>query len=265
MNVKKVLKKYNLKPKEYQDQIFLADEEMQEKVVDYADLEESDTVLEIGAGIGNLTEWIGKKCNVIAVEKDGKLTTVLRHQNIPNISILRRDIMRTRLENLDFNKVISNFPYSLSTPLTFKILRFDWDLAVLIYQKGFAERIVSEPGSTDYSRLSVKINYHCDSELVEEIPPEKFYPKPETDSAVVRLEKRDTEPKDEGFWKAVKALFQHKRKKVKNSVKDSSKFLGLDEDRIKTIEDDLPEKRVYECSLEDFEEIYGVLKELSQQ
>lgn len=261
MNVKKVLNKYNLEPKVYQDQIFLADEELQKKVVGYADLNSSDTVLEIGAGIGNLTEHISENCEVIAIEKDGKLASAFEHQNISNTTLLRRDIMGVHLENLSFNKIISNFPYSLSTPLTFKLLRLNWSLAVLIYQKEYAERVVACPGNTNYSRLSLAVNHHCNTELLEEIPSDKFYPEPETDSAVVRLEKKSAEEKSDRFWKIVKAVFQHKRKKVKNSLKDSAKFLGVKEKKLKKIEDKLPKKRVYECGPKDFEKIERVFKE----
>lgn len=261
MNVKRVLDKYNLKPKMYQDQIFLADEGLQEKVVGYADLKPSDKVLEIGAGIGNLTEHIPKECEVTAIERDGKMATALKHQNLPNTSVLRRDVMAVHMENLDFDKVISNLPYSLSTPLTFKLLKLDWEVAVLIYQKEYGERIAAEPGSTDFSRLSLKVNYQCETELLEGIPSDKFYPEPETDSAVIRLEKKSVDGKSDRFWKIVKAAFQHKRKKVKNSLKDSAEFLGFEEEQIKETEDELPDKRVYQCSLEDFEKVEQVLKE----
>ena len=260
MDVKKILKKYNLKPKEHKDQFFIRDEDTQKKVVEFADLEEDDNVLEIGAGIGNLTEHIAEKCNVAAIEKDGKLSAALEHQNLPGVSILRRDVMSVHLENLDFNKVISNFPYSLSTPLTIKLLNLDWDLAVLIYQKEFAERVCGEVGTMNNSRLSLKVNYHCDSEIVAEIPSEKFYPEPATDSAVVKLEKKEVEPKDSSFWKIVNAAFHHKRKLIKNSLKDSAGFLGFDEEDIKSVEEDIPDKRVYQCEMEDFEEIQELLE-----
>lgn len=262
MNVRKVFRKYNLEPKEYHDQFFISDRDLQERIVGYADLDEDDTVLEIGAGIGNLTEHMVEKCKVIAIEKHGKVSTVLEHQNFPNLSLLKRDAMRVHLENLDFNKVVSNFPFSISTPLTFKLMKLDWNLAVFIYQKAFADRIVAEPGTMDYSRLSLAMNYYCDTEVVEEIPSGEFYPEPETNAAVVRLGKKDVKEKDNRFWKVSKAAFQHKRKKVKNSLKDSSRFLGIEEDEIKEIEGQLPDKRVYQCSFEDFEDIYRILEEL---
>lgn len=262
MNVKKVLRKYNLEPKEHQDQIFIEDEELQKEVVGFAELKERDTVLEIGAGIGNLTKYIAQTCPVTAIEKDGKLAAVLRHLEIENITVLQRDVMATHLKNLKFNKVVSNLPYSVSTPLTFKLLNLDWNLAVLIYQKEFAERLTGEPGTMNNSRMALKVNYHCDSEIVKTIPSDKFYPEPVTDSAVVKLEKKDVEKKSNRFWKIVKAAFHHKRKLVKNSLEDSAHFLDLDEDKIKNTEDDLPDKRVYECTLQDFEAIKGVLDDL---
>lgn len=263
MDVRKVLKKYSIKPSRHQDQIFLADEEMQKKVVDCAELNRKDTVLEIGSGVGNLTEHIyGKVEEVVAVEKDPRLAAVLRHQEFPDVGILEKDIMATDIEKIKFNKVVSNLPYSVSTPFTFRLLRQDWDLSVLIYQKEFAERMVAEPGSMDYSRLSVAMNHYTDAELLMEIPSDRFYPEPETDSAVVKLEKKTVEEKDTRFWETVKGAFQHKRKKVKNALKDASRFLGIDEEKIKDIEEKLPDKRVYQCDATDFEEIVDLIGEI---
>ncbi len=261
MDVKETLKKYNLKPKEYRDQIFIADEDTQKEVVSHADLQKEDRVLEIGSGIGNLTEYIAKVCPVTAIEKDGRFSAVLRHMGMENAKVLQRDVMATHLKNLDFNKIVSNLPYSISTPLTFKILKLDWDLAVLVYQKEFAHRMVGEPGTMNNSRMALKVQYYCDVEIVQELPSSEFYPEPITDSVVVRLRKKDVPEKGRDFWKIVKAAFHHKRKKVKNSLKDSANFLDLEEDDIKELEDSLPDKRVYECTLEDFEKIEAVLED----
>ncbi len=262
MDVKEVLKKYNLEPKKYRDQIFIADEDLQREVVDLAELDREDHVLEIGAGLGNLTKYIAEICPVTAVEKDGRMAAVIRHLDMENISVLHRDIMSTHLGNLNFNKIVSNLPYSVSTPLTFKLLKMDWNLAVLIYQKEFAHRMVSKPGTTENSRMALKVQYYCDAEIVKEIPSNMFYPEPLTDSAIVRLRRKDVEEKSTGFWKIVKAAFHHKRKKVKNSLKDSAQFLGIEKDDIKDLEKKLPDKRVYECSIEDFEEIEALLEQV---
>ncbi len=262
MDVKKVLKKYNLKPDVHRDQIFIVDEDLQKEIVDMADLGKGDKVLEIGPGIGNLTEHIARKCPVTAVEKDGRMSAVLNHLDMSNISVLQRDVMAVHLKNLDFNKIVSNLPFSVSTPLTFKFLDLDWELAVLVYQKEFAKRMVGKPGTMDNSRMSLKVQYHCDAEIVKEIPSEKFYPEPVTDSAVVRLVKKDVEKKTLRFWKIVKAAFHHRRKLVKNSLEDSAHFLGIEKKSVKNLEDRLPDKRVYECTIEDFEYIEEVLGEI---
>ncbi|MFP4151142.1 MAG: 16S rRNA (adenine(1518)-N(6)/adenine(1519)-N(6))-dimethyltransferase RsmA [Candidatus Aenigmatarchaeota archaeon] len=262
MDVKKTLRKYSVEPKEYEDQFFIADEKLQKKIVNFADLEEDDKVLEIGAGIGNLTEHIVKECKVTAIERDGELAAVLRHQELPNLTVLQRDVMATRLENLDFNKIITNFPYSISTPLTIKLLDLDWELAVLVYQKEFAERVAGEVGTMNNSRLSLKVRHHTEPEILKEIPSEKIYPEPATDSAVVRLERKDAKAKSDRFWKIVNAAFHHKRKLVKNSLKDSAQFLGLEEEEIKEVEEELPDKRVYQCGVGDFEKIEEIIEEI---
>ncbi|MFP4045713.1 MAG: 16S rRNA (adenine(1518)-N(6)/adenine(1519)-N(6))-dimethyltransferase RsmA [Candidatus Aenigmatarchaeota archaeon] len=255
MNIHEEMKKYGIRPSKYRDQHFLQDEGWQKRIVFFADLKDEDRVLEIGAGLGNLTEEIARKTRVYAVERDRNLADVLRIKDMENVEVIEEDILEIDLEELDFNKVVSNLPYSISTPITFKLLEEDWETAVLVYQKEFAERMVAEPGSSDYSRLSLAINYYCETQLLDTIPADKYYPKPEVDSAIVRLKKKDVEAKSDRFWKIVKAAFQHRKKKLKNSLKDSSHMLRIEEEEIKDLEDELPDKRTFQCDVRDFEKV----------
>ena len=123
-----------------------------------------------------------------------------------------------------FNKIVSNLPYHISSPITFKLLNCDFTLAILIYQKEFAERMVAKPGSKDYSRLSVGVYYKSICNIVETIPKTCFYPQPKVDSCVVKLYPRTSSPfsvLDEAFFfHLTRELFNHKRKRIKTTIRE---------------------------------------------
>lgn len=260
MNIHEEIKKYDIQPDKYKDQHFLQNEGWAKRIVFFGDLEEGDRVLEIGSGLGNLTEKIAKKARVLAIERDGELADVLRIKNLDNVEVIEEDVLEIDLDELGFNKIISNLPYSISTPITFKLLEEDWEMAILVYQKEFAERLVAEPGTSEYSRLSLAVNYHCRTQLLDVISSEMYYPSPEVDSAIVRLEKKDVDGKDERFWDIVRAAFQHRNKKLKNALKDSSHVLQLSEEEIKELEERLPKKRAFQCDVSDFDRVVSLFR-----
>lgn len=204
------------------------EEEILRRIVDYANLSPSDDVLEIGSGIGNLTMFLLDKAGrVTSVEIDERLTRILRKRfgKRNNLEIVQGDILEIELP--EFNKVVANLPYSISSPVTFKLLEEKFELGILMYQKEFADRMIAEPGSPNYSRLSVNISYRCNVEILEEIPPRAFIPRPEVRSAVVKVEPREPpfQVKDEEiFLRTVRASFRHRRKKIRNSI-----FYSFDE------------------------------------
>ena len=193
-----------------------------ERMVDYAELSRDDVVLEIGAGIGNLTLLLAQRAGkVIAVERDKMLVRVLkkRLENHPNVELLCGDALRIRLPK--FKKVVANLPYSISSDITFRLLEHKFELAVLMYQREFAERLVAKPGSDDYSRLTVNVHYRASAELLDEVPPAAFFPQPKITSSIVRLRPREPpfEVRDEQiFSNVVRALFQHRRQRVRNAL-----------------------------------------------
>ncbi len=229
-------------------QHFLRDEKLAEKIVEHAKLSSKDTVLEIGPGKGILTRIIAKKCKVVAVEKDESLLEYL--DDIKNLKIIVGDAVKVRLPK--FNKIISNLPYHISSPITFRLFEYDWDLAILMYQKEFAQRFFAEPGDKNYSRLTLGINYHCKPKLLEKVSKGRFSPMPRVDSVVVKLIKKKPEFKtNRKFWELVKKTFQHKRKTMKNALKDSKYSKKL----INAVPEELLKKRVFNCDLNDFKEI----------
>lgn len=193
-----------------------------EQMVDYAELSRDDEVLEIGAGVGNLTLLLAARAGrVIAVERDRRLIKVVgeRLGVHSNVELVCGDALRIELPK--FNKVVANLPYGISSDITFRLLEHKFKLAVLMYQREFAERLVAKPGSDDYGRLTVNAYYRASIELLGEVPSEAFFPQPKVTSAIVRLKPREPpfDVADEGmFFNVVRALFQHRRQRVRNAL-----------------------------------------------
>lgn len=193
-----------------------------ELMVDHAQLSRDDTILEIGAGIGNLTSLLAARARkVIAIERDSMLVKILRERlkHFPSVELLHADALS--IEFPKFNKVVANLPYGISSDITFKLLEHEFELAVLMYQKEFSERLVAKPGSDRYGRLTVNVHYRANVELLEEVPPTAFVPRPKVVSSIVRLKPRKPpfEVSDEDmFFRVVRALFQHRRQRVRNAL-----------------------------------------------
>lgn len=217
-----VLRKYGIRPSKRAGQHHVIDPGLLERIVGYADVSKKDVVLEIGAGIGNLTKLLAERARkVIAVERDGRFIKILRERLTGhlNTKIVHDDVLQVKLPK--FNKVVANLPYGISSDVTFMLLDHDFDLAVLMYQWEFAERLVASPGSNDYGRLTVNVYYRAEVEMLEKVLPSAFLPQPEVFSAVVRLRPREAPFKvtdEKMLFDVVRALFQHRRQKVRNSL-----------------------------------------------
>ncbi|KYK29198.1 dimethyladenosine transferase [Thermoplasmatales archaeon SG8-52-1] len=205
-------------------QNFLIDNKVAEREIKYADITHNDIVLEIGPGKGILTKLLANSAKkVIAIEIDKSLIDRLKKILPDNVELIHGDCLKIDFKMLPkFNKIVSNLPFQISSPLTFKFLEHDFKLAVLIYQKEFADRMVAKAGSKDYSRLSVGIYYKTKCELLEIIPKTCFRPQPKVDSCIISLAPRKTPPFevfDEIFFQDLtKILFNNRRKKIKNSL-----------------------------------------------
>ncbi|MFQ6129488.1 MAG: 16S rRNA (adenine(1518)-N(6)/adenine(1519)-N(6))-dimethyltransferase RsmA [Candidatus Hadarchaeaceae archaeon] len=217
-----LLRKHGIRLSKRAGQHQVIDPNVLEQMVDYAKLSRDDVVLEIGAGVGNLTLLLaGRAGKVIAVERDRRLMRVLGEQlgGHSNVKLLCGDALQIELPK--FNKIVANLPYGISSDITFRLLERKFELAVLMYQREFAERLVAKPGSDDYGRLTVNAYYRASVELLGEVPPEAFFPQPKVTSAIVRLKPREApfEVSDEGmFFNVVRALFQHRRQRVRNAL-----------------------------------------------
>lgn len=250
-----IIKKYGIEPKQKFGQNYVIDEKMIECILNAADLNHNDVVLEIGAGIGTLTIKLSERVKkVIAVESDKKsiksLLEVLAERD--NIEIIEGDILKIPLPKVD--KIVSNLPFSISTPITFKLLlEGDFKLAVLTYQKEVANRLIAKPGSSEYSRLSVVTSLLAEVEKVRDFPPDSFYPRPKVFSTVVKVRKK--EEKINVNWKALdlllKALFSQRKKKLRNALKALHKLFDVEIDKNK-IDLGLLERRVFELEPKEF-------------
>lgn len=207
-------------------QNFLIDNNIAKREVQYANISEDDVVLEIGPGKGILTKLLAKKAKkVVAVEIDKNLANNLKNLLIDNVEIINDDATKIDFNKLPkFNKIVSNLPFQISSPITFKILKYDFDLAVLIYQKEFANRLIAKPNSKDYSRLTVNVYYNAECELLETVPSIYFDPEPKVDSCMIKIKKRDKPPfyliNEKFFYFLVKKLFNNRRKKIKNIINE---------------------------------------------
>jgi 16S rRNA (adenine1518-N6/adenine1519-N6)-dimethyltransferase len=264
----KILKKNNIKLNKKKGQNYLINKQVLYNILDYADLSLNDTVLEIGPGIGTLTiPMASKSKKIIAIEQDHRIAAVLRKRLeelcISNVEVINADA--TKINFPEFNKVVSNLPYQISSPFTFKLLKYDFDFAILMYQLEYANRMTAMPGDSNYSRLSLMLSYCTDLKKLFEVPPDDFYPIPKISSAVIKLTPDQKVNPDKFLIKVSRALFQHKKKKASNALKDSFHEIAdvdkkIAKNLINQLDNKLMEKRVVKLEPNEFREISNQLK-----
>lgn len=250
---KDILNEHGIKLNKNLGQNYLIDKNKRDQIINFGNVTKDDVILEIGTGIGTLTIELAKKAKrVIAVEQDEKICRILakrlKDEKIDNVELINDDALKVEFPK--FNKIISNLPYQISSPITFKFLNYDFDLAVLMYQKEFASRMNGKVGTKDYSRLSAMLYFKCDVEKLTEVSNESFIPKPQIDSTVVKLTPKENVISDEDFKiysKFTKALFQHRNKKIRNALIDSRHIIS-------NIDKKVLKKRLNEIDDEKIEE-----------
>jgi len=255
---KYLLRLYGVFPKKRLGQNFTVNSDILQRLVSLASLTMDDVVLEVGAGFGFLTQLLSRDCKkVIAVEVDPQLINFLRKQlhGLRNVDLLEGDILKVSIPS--FNKVVSTPPYSISSPLLFRLLENKFDWAVLILQKEFAERLGASVGSKDYGRLTVTIYYRANVELLDYVPRTMFYPQPDVDSMMVRLKPRAPPfqvDDEETFFEVVRTLFTQRNKKVRNALIPFLRKRELAREDAVALADSIvnSEKRVRELTPEDF-------------
>ncbi|OGQ18335.1 MAG: ribosomal RNA small subunit methyltransferase A [Deltaproteobacteria bacterium RIFCSPHIGHO2_02_FULL_40_11] len=232
MNVKQVLQKYQLSFSSRLSQNFLHNENIADRIVERANIQAKDTVLEIGTGLGILTRALfKKKCHIVTFETDQKL---LAHMpNLlgadMNVEVIQGDFLKFDLDTLKNRfekiKVVANLPYHISTEILFRLFEYrTWiDSITVMLQKEVAQRMEAEPGSKTYGVLSVMTQLYTKPEICFTVSRGCFYPVPNVDSSVIHLKARKKLPIPEDletlFIQTVKTAFQQRRKVVTNSLK----------------------------------------------
>ena len=259
-DTKSILLQLGVTPRKSMGQHFLIDHAVIERQVGYAKIKKGERVLEVGAGLGFLTEELVKAgAEVTAVESDRKFCEYLRGKFGSSLRLIEGDA--TKVDLPDFDKAVSNLPYQISSEITFRLLEQKrFELAILMYQKEFAERMVAGEISALYGRLSVMAAYRADCEILEIVNRRAFWPQPKVDSAVVLMKWRAPrfQPKDERlFVDVVRVLFSHRRKKISNGLVALSGQIGLTRERMKELVPEIPyaEQRVETLSPEEIGEI----------
>lgn len=231
-----ILNKYNLSAKKSLGQNFIIDTNILKNIVKTAAVDEKTTVIEVGPGIGALTEQIAKESKeVFAFEIDDRLLSVLDDTLSPydNVTILHQDILKVDFESFkeqyleDTTRlvVIANLPYYITTPIIMHLIEssLEVDEMVLMMQKEVASRLEAKPSTKAYGSLSIAIQYYMDVEVAFTVPRTVFMPQPNVDSAIIRLKTLKEPPvqvKNEPlFFKIVRASFVQRRKTIWNNLK----------------------------------------------
>lgn len=235
-----VLQKYDFVFQKRFGQNFLIDSHVLEKIMDASQITKEDFVLEIGPGIGTMTQYLAEAAReVAAVEIDHSLISILKdtlkdwdNVTIINDDILKVDIRKLALEKNDGKpvKVVANLPYYITTPIIMGLFENQVPISsiTVMVQKEVADRMQVGPGTKDYGALSLAVQYYARPEIVANVPPNCFMPRPKVGSAVIRLEKYENPPvqvEDEKLmFRIIRASFNQRRKTLVNSLKNSNEL-----------------------------------------
>ncbi len=238
-----ICKRFDIKMSKKLGQNFLIKRGIVDEIVKAADLQEGDSVLEIGPGIGTLTQGLAQSgANVTAIELDTRLLEVLDTTlaQYNNVTIVHGDVLKLDVPSIMHHKpfkVVANLPYYITTPIIMSLLesRLPIERLVVMVQKEVALRMVAKPGTKDYGALSVAVQYYTKPDIVLDVPPKSFLPAPAVTSSVIRCVLRDKPPVDvvdeKLFFRVVKAGFAQRRKTFSNTMKTT----GLSKDRIEEL------------------------------
>ena len=247
-----VLQKYEFQFKKKFGQNFLIDPHVLDKRVDAAQITKEDFVLEIGPGIGTLTQYLCEHAKqVLAVEIDAKLIPILKETLAPydNVEVLHGDILKQDIQQIadTYNegkpiKVVANLPYYITTPIIMELFESHVPLAnvTVMVQKEVADRMKAEPGTKDYGALSLAVQYYAKPYIAAFVPPNCFMPRPNVGSAVIRLDclsRVPVEVQDEKLmFRLIRASFNQRRKTLQNGIANSPELDYTKEEAAKAIE-----------------------------
>lgn len=240
--IKNILEKYGLRPNKRMGQSFLIDKNILDKIIQTADISKDDTILEIGSGLGNLTQKLAEEARkVITIEKDRQLLQPLEEnlKEYGNIEIIQGDILRDEIDLPPDYKIVANIPYYLTSPLLRMFLESENqpEEITLLIQKEVGQRIIAQPPRMNL--LAISVQFYAQPKIIFPVSKNCFWPKPKVDSAIIKISQIKKPSLDvKEFFKLVKAGFSSPRKQLVNNL--SSK-LDLDKEEIK--------KALIECGL----------------
>ena len=274
-----VLKQHQFTFQKKYGQNFLIDPRVLDKIIDAAEIGPEDYVLEIGPGIGTMTQYLCERARkVCAVEIDRKLIPILQEtlQAYDNVEILHNDILKVDIPELVERenggcpiKVVANLPYYITTPIIMTLFEKEVPLSsvTVMVQKEVAARMQAGPGSKDYGALSLAVRYYAEPYIAAYVPPNCFIPRPAVGSAVIRLTRHDEKPVDvsdpDFMFKIIRGSFNQRRKTLQNGLYNSSDLKIPKEKVVRALEKmDLPSNiRGEKLTLEQFAQLSDLLYE----
>lgn len=277
-----VLNRYGFNFQKKFGQNFLIDENVVEKIVREAGVTKDDFVLEIGPGIGTMTQILCENAReVAAVEIDRKLIPILNDtlSEYDNVTIINDDILKVDINKLAEEKnggrpikVVANLPYYITTPIIMGLFEshVPLDSITIMVQKEVADRMQTGPGSKDYGALSLAVQFYAKPEIVVNVPPECFMPRPNVGSAVIRLKRHETRPvdvKDEKLmFRIIRASFNQRRKTLANGLNNSPE-IGYTKEQIAAAIEELGRGasiRGEALTLEEFARLSNIFSSMSK-
>lgn len=239
-NTIEIIQKYEFMFQKKFGQNFLINTHVLEKIISAAGITKNDCVLEIGPGIGTMTQYLAENAgHVVAVEIDRNLIPILKETlaDYDNVTVINEDILRVDIKALaeEYNdgkpiKVVANLPYYITTPIIMGLFEsgVPIDNITVMVQKEVADRMKEGPGSKDYGALSLAVQYYAEPEIVANVPPNCFIPRPNVGSAVIRLTRHKEMPvevKDPALmFKIIRASFNQRRKTLQNGLGNASEL-----------------------------------------
>ncbi|EES49141.1 16S rRNA (adenine(1518)-N(6)/adenine(1519)-N(6))-dimethyltransferase RsmA [Clostridium botulinum] len=264
IKTKELVKKYNFRFSKSLGQNFLLDESVLNDIVDGAEVNENDFIIEIGPGVGTLTAKLLQKAKrVTCIELDNDLIPILQQElgEYDKFELIHNDALKVDfneiMKNEEHVKLVANLPYYVTTPIIVKLLKENhkFESLTIMIQKEVAERINAEPNCKEYGALSVLVQYYCNTKIVRKVSPESFMPRPKVDSIVIRLDRLSNprvKVQDEKLlFDIVRAGFNMRRKTLWNATK----VVGLSKEDLQKAFDYCnidPKRRAETLSIEEF-------------